>query len=293
MFGKRADGRVVKTGVDPITRMVPYIMTTRVDAQNSCTQYFECEPIQSYVRKKRSEGITVSQMSVILAAYVRAVSQIPALNRFVVGKKIYARNELCVSFVILKSKSSENFRETTVKVYFDPHDTVLDVARKVEKVIAENQSLEDSSKTDNLINTITKIPGLVSFAVGALKIADRLGILPKSVLDASPFHTSMFITNLASINLGSLYHHLYNFGTTTVFFGLGRNEARVKIRKDEVTAVRVYPVGVVTDERVAAGAVYGMAFQIIAKCLANPEIMEDPPEKVVFDDGIPYAGREN
>lgn len=293
MFGKRADGHAVKTGVDPITRMVPYIMTTRIDAQNYCTQYFECEPIRSYVRKKRDEGITISQMSVILAAYVRAVSQVPAINRFVVGKKIYARNELCVSFVILKNKSSENFRETTVKVYFDPHDTVFDVARKVEKVIADNQSIDVDSKTDRLLNTITKIPGLVSLGVGLIKFADRLGILPKSILDASPFHTSMFITNLASINLGSLYHHLYKFGTTTVFFGLGRSEARVKMHRDEVTACRVYPVGVVTDERVAAGAVYGMAFQIIAKCLAHPEIMETPPEQVFFDDGIPYTGREN
>ncbi len=289
MFGRRPDGRAVKNGIDNITRIVPHIMTARNDAQNSCTQYFDYDIISSYVRKKRAEGYKISQMSLILAAYVRAISQMPELNRFVVGRTIYARNELCVSFAIVKSKSKNDFLETTVKVYFDPADTVYEVARKVEETISQNKEIENNNLTDKVAKVLLSIPGLVRVAAGVLKSLDKIGLMPRVIVDASPFHTSMFITNLASINLNSLYHHLYNFGTTTVFFGLGRKEARLKIEKDgKLSAKYVYPVGIVTDERICAGAIYGMAFQLLQKYLTNPELLETPPEEVLYDDGLEY-----
>ena len=292
MFGKRPDGRAVRHGIDPITQVVPHIMTQRIDAQNSCTQYFDYDIISSYVRKKRAEGVRISQMSLILAAYVRMVSQIPEINRFVVGRTIYARNELCVSFIIVKAKSRNEFLETSVKVYFDPTDTVYDVARKVEDTIAKNKEMENSNKTDRLVKILLSVPGLVRVGAGILKFLDKFGLMPRAVVDASPFHTSMFITNLASINLGSLYHHLYNFGTTTVFFGLGKKETQVELnRNGTLSSKYVYPIGIVTDERICAGAVYGMAFQLMQKYLQNPELLESPPEEVRYDDGMEYHCR--
>ncbi len=292
MFGRRPDGRAVKHGIDHITGVVPHIMTKRNDAMNFCTQYFDSEILSSYVRRKRAEGRKMSQMSVMLAAYVRAISQMPQLNRFVVGRTIYARNELCVSFAMVKAKGKNDFLETTVKVYFDPADTVFDVSRKVEETIAKNKDLDNNNKTDRVAKALLKVPGLIRVGAGILKFLDKFGLMPRLVVDASPFHTSMFITNLASINLGSLYHHLYNFGTTTVFLGLGKKEPRVKIEKDgSVSAKYMYPVGVVTDERIAPGAIYGMAFQLLQRYLTNPELLETPPEEVFYDDGVEYRCR--
>ncbi len=293
MFGRRPDGVAVKHGIDHITAVVPHIMTKRNDAMNFCTQYFDSEIVSSYVRRKRAEGYKMSQMSVILAAYVRMISQLPQLNRFVIGRTIYARNELCVSFAMVKSKGRNDFLETTVKVYFDPADTVYDVSRKVEETIAKNKDVDNNNKTDTVAKALLKVPGLIRVGAGILKFLDKFGLMPRLVVDASPFHTSMFITNLASINLGSLYHHLYNFGTTTVFLGLGKKEPRiVKIAGDgSITAKYMYPVGVVTDERIAPGAIYGMGLQMMQKYISNPELLETPPEEVFYDDGVEYHSR--
>ncbi|MEG0751566.1 MAG: hypothetical protein RR998_06545 [Oscillospiraceae bacterium] len=295
MFGRRKDGRLVTKGIDPITRLTPFIMTERSDAQCYCTQYADADILQNYVRDKRAQGIRMSQMEVIIAAYVRAVAHMPEINRFVVGKKVYARNELCVSFAMVKIRGKDDFLETTVKVYFDPAtDTVLDVARKVEDTIERNRVILNQNKTDKIANGLFKIPGLVSFSVATLKLLDRFGILPRAIIDASPFHTSMFITNMASINMNALHHHLYNFGTTTVFVGLGNKTSKVKLARDgKLTSRKIYPLAVTIDERVCAGAVYGMAFQYLDRYLKNPALLETLPDPadVRYDVGAKYVGR--
>ena len=59
--------------------------------------------------------------------------------------------------------------------------------------------------------------------------------------------------------------------------------------KDGNVHVRtVYPLGIVTDERVAAGSFYAMGFREIAKALKDPHIMETPPESVRFEAGVEY-----
>ena len=294
MFGFRPEGRALTKGVDPITRITPYIMTERSDAQCYCTQYADYEAINRYIKQKRAEGYKISTMSVIIAAYVRAISQYPELNRFVVGRTLYARRELCVSFAIVKIRSKTDFLETTVKIYFDPYDTIFDVARKIEDAIDRNKKTETENKTDRVAHALLSIPGLVRVGVGILKLLDRIGWMPRAIVDASPFHTSMFITNMASLGMNELHHHLYNFGTTTVFIGLGKKEARLKLSVDgKITAKNCYPLAVVTDERVAAGAMYSMAFDLMRRHLRNPELLEVPPEEVRYDHRAVYRCKED
>ncbi|MDO4565785.1 MAG: 2-oxo acid dehydrogenase subunit E2 [Oscillospiraceae bacterium] len=296
MFGRRPDGRAVKAGVDPITRFTPYIMVERADSQCYCTQYADADIIKAYLRKKRGEGIKIGKMELIIAAYVRMLAHMPHLNRFVVGKKLYARNELCVSFAMLKSRSKDEFLETTVKVYFDPaNDTVFDVSRKVQQTIEQNRELSNSNATDKVANAILAMPFLASAGVGFLKLLDYFGLLPRAIIDASPFHTSMFITNMGSIGLGALHHHIYNFGTTTVFLGLGKLQNKLVMAGDgSIKKKAQYPIAVTIDERVCPGALYAAAFKYLDRYLRHPELLESPPDasEVRYDVGCEYVYRE-
>ena len=92
----RSDGTRVKN-VDAITQLMPYFMKERVDALNYTQLHIPFAPIKQYVRQRRKEGTPISYMAVILAAYTRVVAEFPALNRFIVHKKIYAHNDITVS----------------------------------------------------------------------------------------------------------------------------------------------------------------------------------------------------
>ena len=275
MFGIRADGRLEKK-IDPIVRMTSYIMPQRYDAQVFCKRTADYDIIDDYVKEKRRQGIRITHMDVIIAAYIRTVKQKPELNRFVVNSKIYKRNEIAVCLTILKDKTDGKINETVIKVKFKGDENIFEIKEKMNSEIEKNRKPSESNATDRLCNFLLAIPLLPGAAIGFIKWMDKMGLLPKWIIDASPFHTSMFITNLASIRMGYVYHHIYDFGTTSVFISMGQKETQVKLDKENNPVIRnVMPLGIVTDERICSGAEYSAAFAVFEKYLKNPVILEE------------------
>ena len=274
MFGRRPDGREDKK-IDPIVRVTSMFMPQRCDAQVMVSEEFDYEPVSAYIKKKRAEGFRVSLMNVIVAAFVKTVCEHPEFNRFIVNKKIYQRNEICVSYAMLKKQVDDTINETTVKVFFDENDTLFTIAEKMNKAIEDNREIDVENFTDKLAKFFLSIPLIPGLAIGLVRLLDRYGLLPKFIIDASPFHTSMFITNMASIKMPKVYHHIYNFGTTSVFFSMGQHETKVTVdRENNIIKKTVIPLGVVIDERICSGAEYARGVKCMFKYMANPELME-------------------
>ncbi len=280
MFGRRQDGRRLKLS-DPIVGLTPYIMPRRDDSQVMVTQYIDCDTLTAFIRAQRDAGNQISYMDLIVAAYVRTVAKYPELNRFIMNKKLYARNHIAVSLAVLKSMEGDTIQETTIKVKLPPEATLMDVHNLFAASIEENRKPVTSNLTDKVARTLLGTPGLATFIVALARFLDRYGIMPGLILKASPFHTSMFITNMASIGMPSVYHHIYNFGTTSVFIGMGRIERHAEPAPGgAVHFRRMIPLGVVIDERIACGAAYGRAFSYLRELLADPAKLLVPPEKV-------------
>lgn len=283
MFGIRSDGRLAKN-VDPIVRFTPYIMPMRCDAQNFCKLSLEYDSIVSYIKERRAQGHSLSFMTIVIAAFVRTVSQCPELNRFVANKRIYSRNRISVSFVVLKDTKTEEIGESLAKVEFDPDATIFEVEEKIERAIENGRTNKEGTLTDKFANALLAVPFLPTLIVGLARLLDRYGLLPGIVYDASPFHTSLFITNMASINMSYIYHHLYNFGTTGIFLALGKIERTLQPMPGKLVSYKnQLPLGVVTDERVCGGAEYARAFSVMRKYLTNPALLEVRPETVKIE----------
>ena len=275
----RADGYRVR-GNDAMYELVPYIMPYRYDASNSVTVDIDLGLMQDYVRKCRKKGINMSHMSIIIAGALRIVSQNPFLNRFVMNRKIYSRNHFCVSFVTLQPGKTS---DTVNKIYFNLDDDIFTVNQKVQEAIERTQEPTSENALDRLMASLVRLPFLVGAAVGVLKFIDKYFTLPFSIINASPFHTSLFITNLASIRTNAIYHHLYEFGTTGIFISMGQPEKRIEKNGETVEERKIMPLGIVTDERIANGHYYGRCFRELNRYYKNPELLETPPEKVVKD----------
>jgi len=288
MFGRRPDGRRVKN-MDPMVQITPYLMPMRCDAQVMLQQKLDYEVMARYVAQKNAEGVKVTFMHLLMAAFVRGVSQVPEANRFIINKQVFSRTELSCSVTILKDTQNDSVEETAVKVFFDPSDTIYDVAARVSKLTDENRKMEAEDPTLKLAKLVMSIPLLPNIVVGLAKLLDRYGLLPKALLDMLPFHTSLFVANMASIGMNAVNHHIYNFGNTTLFMGMGRVEREVVMDpKGNVRNKRVMPVGIVADERVCAGAVFGKLFQVMLDHLKHPEKLELPPEQVFYDPNCEY-----
>lgn len=283
-FGDRCDGRRLRT-IDPIVKIMPYIMAKRSDACNTFADCFDITETDKFCRKKVKEGYkNFSFLHVMLAAYVRTISQRPGINRFVSGQKIYAHNDIVIVMAIKRSMDIKG-EETCIKVHFDPTDTIDTVYEKFNAVLQENNKVGADSSFDKLNRALLLIPGLfLRWTVKLLFFLDYFGILPKNLINLSPFHGSMIITSMGSLGIKPIYHHIYDFGNLPVFISYGvKRSAFVLNSEGNVEKKRYIDMKVVTDERICDGFYYASAFKLIKRYVENPEVLENPPEEVFED----------
>ncbi|MBR0207715.1 MAG: 2-oxo acid dehydrogenase subunit E2 [Oscillospiraceae bacterium] len=289
MFGRRPDGRRVK-GIDPVMQITPYVMPMRCDAQVFLKHRIDMDRLSRYIRRQKAEkGEQLTYMQIIVAAYVRAVSAHPEVNRFIMNKQLFARNNCSAAFTILKDPSDADKGEAVVKIKFDLSDTVYDVRdRMAAAVAAARGETGEAGFTEKLLRFLFAVPGLATVVVGLVRFLDRYGLAPGVLMDELPFYVGMYITNTASIGLHDVNHHLYNWGNVGLFFGMGTTEKVAEVESDRVRMKRYLPVGITADERVCSGAHYARFFNDMRRCLDHPELLELPPETLRFDGDLTY-----
>ena len=283
MFGFRPDGKKVKD-IDPIQRIIPHIMPTRNDAQNMTEYDCPCEPLDSFIIEQSDKGLEYTYMHLIIAAMVRVYARFPRLNRFVINGRIFQHNEIQVSFVVKKNLSPDA-PDALVKLNFTGLETLQEVKQKIDEAIEANNNIEANNGTDKIARLITMTPNfLIKLTVGLIKLLDKHGMLPKAILNVSPFHTSLFITNLKSIKGPSIFHHLYNFGTTGIFMAMGKESEVPVVNADGKSVVgKRMPVQIVTDERFCDGFYFVSAMKFWERLLKHPAQMMMPPEALSED----------
>lgn len=275
MFGFRSDGVKVK-GLDPIDQMIPHIMSTRNDAQNLNTEPIRVENMDKWIKEKREkEGVSFNYMHIVVAGAVRTYALRQKLNRFVVGGRIYQRNGLYMS-ISTKTALSDDAPELTTKIRFTGRESVYEVKEKIDQALKASFEADRENGSTKVATKITSIPNfLVSFGVKFLKLLDRWGMLPKSLINVSPFHTSFFLTNLKSIKGDYIFHHLYNFGTTGMFVSMGKEKYVPCVNiEQELEVGKVMNLGISTDERYCDGFYFLKSFRMWKDYLQHPEKME-------------------
>lgn len=274
MFGHRSDGRKLKT-VPPFFRVIPNVMLERSDSQVYFKQDIILKDMDAYIDKKAEEGIKLSYMNIIYAAIVRILAERPYLNRFAMNGSLFSRNKIYVSLAIKKNFSDEG-QETTIKLPFDGTENIFQIKEKLDSAIEKNKDNSNSNNTDALAKAFSLVPnGAIRVAFKILGFLDRHGAMPKAVISASPFHTSVFLTNVGSLGIDSIYHHLYNFGTTSMFFAMGKKKKSYVYDDDEIHEERCITIAFVGDERICDGYYYATSFKLLSKYLKKPELLEE------------------
>ena len=288
MFGHRPDGKRLRD-VDPIIQITPYLMPMRCDSQVFLEHKIDYEKLSRYIVRKGQEGQKITFLQVIAAAYVRGVSQYPQMNRYIFNKQYFARNNCSISYAVLKDPQNPESAESTVRIEFDPSDTIFDVRDRMNDAVEKARATEDGDFVIRLAKTVLKIPGLTTFVVNLYRLLDRYGLAPKFIIRQLPFYSGVFLTNNASIGLHHVLHHIYNFGNVSQFMAMGGVMKEAYTEPDGKTRMRRWlPIGITADERVCSGAHYALFFSTVMHMLDNPEMLEQPPEEVHFENGVEY-----
>ncbi len=285
-WGDRTDGRRIRT-LAPMAQLTSYFQVERNTRTNMFEESFEITHVERYIRQKRREGLTDFGIThVLLAAYCRAVAKYPQINRFVSGQKVYSRGHDLQYCMVVKKDMTVDAPDTSIKVHLTPYDTADDVYRKLNAAVEDvKKSQEMDSSFDSLMIALTMIPSVfMKFTVWLLKLLDYFGLLPKFLLELSPFHGSLFFTSMGSLGIKPIYHHLYDFGNMPMFGAFGCKRKALELQEDGTIVQRKYiDVKFCLDECIVDGFYYATFFKHFRRLLRNPEIFDVPPEEVLED----------
>ena len=282
-FGDRKEGRRLRT-ITPLMAFTPFIMIDRNDSCNQFAGAVEISETDRWLRAKRAEGYKgLGMVHLFIAAYIRVLCHLPGLNRFVSGQRVYARNTITINMMVKRGITVAS-EETCAKVDFELTDTIYDVYRKMNDAVEEIRSSDDSG-TEKAARILMATPRLLlKLAVKLIKLADYFDWLPMSLLRVSPFHGSMIITDLGSLGIGPIYHHIYNFGNLPVFLAFGAKRREVELdRHGQPVEHKYVDYKIVCDERICDGNYYASAFKYLRYYLKNPHELEHAPEKIIED----------
>ena len=269
----------------PMNAVMPFIMPNRNGASNKFYATVDIGSCEEFIRQKRNEGMKgLGMMHIIIAAYVRAVSQCPGINRFIRGQRVYTRKNIEVCLTI-KKELKLNAPETVIKLDANPGDTLDMIYTQLNDEIEKNKAESFSNSMDFVTKILVCLPRVfLKLTVWFLKICDYFGLLPRFLTKLSPFHGSMFITNMGSLGMPPIYHHLYDFGNLPMFIAMGKKRTEYICDKDGVAQKhRFIDFTIVCDERICDGHYYSTAFKKLKRCIENPEQLMSPPEKIVAD----------
>ena len=283
-MGGRKDGRRLRT-LSSTFQLTPYLMRDPSDAVNSFIDQAETSAIEQWVLKQRSAGYEdISLMHIVIAAYVRTVAQYPALNRFITGRYMYARDRI---EIILSSgrNGSADAGALAVKVRFLPTDTVFDICRKIHTQIDSIKADEEADRIERFASILTKTPRfVVRLGLGVMRWLDYHGWLSAGWLSQSPFHGSAVISDEGADGLPPISRSLSSIGSIPMSVSIGRRRAAVELTRTGAAQERHYvDYCVSVDSRIADSAYIGGAFKSFRRLLADPSQLETAPSRVNED----------
>lgn len=284
-WGDRSDGRKLRT-LDPVQVVGNYVMPTRSGASNCIHETVEISAVERYIREKRRAGMPNFGIThVFLAAYVRCVAKYPALNRFLSGQQVYSRDNDIQFCMMVKEDMTTEAPESAMKLHLRPTDTVEDIYRKFNAEVDRIKDNSSASDFDKTAKALSLIPGVFfKFVIWVLKTMDYFGLLPRFLLEVSPFHGSIFFTSMGSLGIPPIVHHLYDFGNLPIFVAFGCKYRKNEVQLDGTVVQRKYiDYTVNTDERICDGFYFATTLKHMKKLLMHPERLDEPLEEVVRD----------
>ncbi len=278
---KRNDATYVADLI-PFKRMLPYAMERRNDAIVYHHLTIDLTRGVKFVKELNKDQPGDHQYRVFelfLAAFLRTIVMRPHLNRFWFNYDCWQRNELSLNFMV-KEDYTDEAPGHMATLYFEPEMTFPEMASIINKTIENARNEGTDNHSDAAVEFFLLFPKLIlRLIVKIIRFLDRHGIAPRSLRDADGLHASAFIANLGSIGLaGSTHHHLYEYGTTSLFITMGMmKRKRIIDENNQRTYIDTMEIGVTLDERIADGFYFTKSFQILQDYLNNPEkLMERP-----------------
>ena len=276
-WGDRRDGTLLRD-IDSMHYIMPLMYPNRCDNEAFLSEQIDLTNAMAYLEKKNADNpaYRYNIFQVMTTAVLKTITLRPQLNRFIANYNLYQRNEVTAAFTIKKA-FSDSGEEALAFLHTKPTDNIDSIHDEIYRQVTyvRHEGKDQSTKS---MDFLQKTPLVFKKALGAgARFLDRNGWMPQSVIATDPFQSSVVLANLGSIKLHSGYHHLTNWGTTSVFCTIGEMKKRPYNSEDGTREMRMsIDIGLTIDERISDGFYCSRAVRLLKKLLENPELLEKP-----------------
>jgi hypothetical protein len=264
----RSDGTLVKY-VHPYRRMLGYVMKTR----NESVVYFDsqvnAEPLLKYMEQTKGKfECDISHL--LVGACIHSAHRNPKMNQFIVGKRLYQRKGVWISFSMKRQRLNKEAKLSAVKLPAQSGETFRQLCDRINgKVNYERTDVRTSQ--DKEFDLLLAMPRpLLSLGVRLFQWLDYHNILPGAFIEQDAFYTTVFIANLGSVGMAPGYHHLFEWGTSPLFLMVGKIEERAVVRNGQIVIEKVLPMRYSYDERIDDGLTARFGIDGVNTVLSDP-----------------------
>ena len=279
-LGDRKDAKKVRN-IDGLHNVMIDIKPERCDSDVYMNKEIDVTKLIKYVEKYKKEhpDDKITYFHAFAMAFAKTIYNKPLLNRFVANRTFYDRNDVIIAFVA-KIAFEEDSEEVMINIKVDKDDNIFTLRDKITKRVAKIRNSKKGEKkenTNNIVDVVGKLPKLIRMIVtGALKFLDKHGWLPESITKDNLYYSSVILSNLGNFKIGSIYHNIVNFGTSSIIATMGMIHKSKVIDKDgKEKIIDVCDFGVNMDERIADGYYFAKSIKVLEYILDNPELLED------------------
>lgn len=284
--GDRRDAKLLRD-IDSMHFIMPLMYPNRCDNEAFISETIDLTNVMKYLEKKNAEGpdYKYNFFQVMVTAVLKTITLRPQLNRFIANYNLYERNEVSAAFTIKKIFKDDG-DEALAFIHSKPTDNLESIHNEIYRQVSyvRHEGKDQSTMSMDALQKVFGFPPLKkALGVGA-RFLDKRGLMPASVIATDPFQSSVVLANLGSIKLRSGYHHLTNWGTTSVFVIIGEMKERPFYNEDGSEEMRMsVDVGLTVDERISDGYYCSRSIKLLKHLLDQPELLELPlGEKVDY-----------
>lgn len=283
-IGDRKDGTLLRN-TDSMHLIMPLMYPNRCDNEAFISERIDLSNINRYLEKKNADNpdYAYNLFQIMVTAMLKTITLRPRMNCFIANKNMYQRNEVSAAFTV-KKVFSDRGGEALAAIHSKGSDTIDSIHDQIYRQVSFCRSEEKDPSTASM-DIVQKLPRfLVKFVGAVARFLDRHGWMPQAVIATDPFYSSVVLANLGSIGLHAGYHHLTNWGTTSVFCVIGEIKKRPFYDENGNVEMREsVDLGLTIDERLADGYYYSKTIRLLKKLLEEPELLERPlDEKVEY-----------
>lgn len=284
-WGDRRDGTLIRD-IDSMHFIMPLIYPNRCDNEAFISERIDLTAANVYLETKNASepDYRYNLFQLIVTAMVKTITLRPKMNRFIVNGNMYQRNDVSAAFVV-KKLFADNGAEGLAFIHMEDSDTLDTIHEKIYKFVSKTRRADSVDESTENMDIFNKLPRWISkTAVKFVCFLDRHGKVPKSYIATDPYYSSVVLTNLGSIKLHSGYHHLTNWGTTSIFCAIGEKKKRPFFDEDGTCTMKdSIDLGLTIDERIADGYYYSKTVRLLRHLIEHPELLDKPlSEEVEF-----------